>query len=177
MMKSNFAYHCDKRNPELSAYLHQHLAEPTFWKSTLSFGKVLYDLNEKAPIPEDILTLLMEQKVKFEAPPPPKMTKEQKEQIIKEEMTRFDDSVIEDIRIPLERDGYKGYIRKIYLSSTRPYTERDVEYYITLDNHEECRTLAGQKSWGAFIYINREGYLSNGTYKSLAGTDYGVQWT
>lgn len=109
---------------------------------------------------------------------PMKPSKADKEQIIREEMRRFDmnPTTFESEKYEIERDGYKGYIRRIYLRDLHgnPITKADVEYRISLSNG--FTTRKDRHSWNAYIYINREGYLENGVHKSISGTDYGVQW-
>jgi hypothetical protein len=114
----------------------------------------------------------------MQATPPMKPSKADKEAIIREEMRRFDmnPTTFESEKYEIERDGYKGYIRRIYLRDLHgnPISKVDVEYRISLSN--DFPTKKHRHSWGAYIYINEPDYLCNGTYKSISGTDYGVQW-
>lgn len=177
MLKSNFAYHCRQKNLLLNRFL-QQLPEPTFWKSQLPYQKLIETLERIAPIPADILAELQRQKVKFEAPAPLRMEKEEKLAIIVREMERFDKNptTFEDERYDLEINGYKGYIRRTYVSKPQEETTKmDVEYHIHLNNYDECSTKRQQRGWGAFIYINEPDYWNNGRYKSIKGTNYGVQ--
>jgi hypothetical protein len=108
-----------------------------------------------------------------------KMTKDDKEQTIIEQMKLFnqDPTTFEDEKYQIQVGEYKGYIRKIYLArGSEPITKYDVEYRISLHYESPCGTKKNSHSWSAFIYINRPGYLDYKTFKSIKGTEYGVQW-
>ena len=106
-----------------------------------------------------------------------KMNKAQMEQTIIEQMKLFnqDPEVFESEVHQITVGGYKGYIRKIYLSRGPELTKYDVEYRISLSHDAPFKKNC--HSWGAFIYINRPNYLNDNFFKSMKGTDYGVQWS
>lgn len=108
-----------------------------------------------------------------------KMDKNDMKDTIVEQMKLFnqDPIVFEDELHQITVGEYKGYIRKIYLANgSAPITKYDVEYRISLHYESPCRTKKNSHSWGAFIYINRPFYLNYNTFKSIKGTDYGVEW-
>jgi hypothetical protein len=180
MLKSNFAYHCRQKNPSLYQFIEHQLPQPFIWKSILPYQKLIQTLEAIAPIPEDILAELQKQKVKFDAPAPKRMEMKQIKEIIVREMERFDKNptTFEDESYDLEIDGYKGHIRRTFVNKPQEETTKmDVEYHIHLNNFEECRTKREMKRWGAFIYINEPDYWNNGRYKSIEGTNYGLQYS
>ena len=89
---------------------------------------------------------------------------------------------LDDDRINWEKCGFKGHITRIYLpdhhrdKGSPIVTERDVEYHIQASNIHLAHKNREIKSWTAWVYVNRDGYLNNGRFKSVQGTDFGIQW-
>lgn len=135
-------------------------------------------LKHRIPPTPRILELMEAQREGFERPPPKSPTHAQKNAIILRELQRFDPNptIFEDKTFNLKFDGWEGHIRQIYLTKSQvPVSQRDVEYYIHLDNYKECKLKSQGRKWGAFIYINKPDHLCNGQYPSIEGTHFGVQ--
>jgi len=108
-----------------------------------------------------------------------KMDKNDMKETIIEQMKLFnqDPTTFDSERYDIQVGEYKGHIRRIYLpKGSAPASKYDVEYKISLSYESPCRTKKNSHSWGAFIYINRPDYLNYKTFKSINGTDYGVEW-
>lgn len=109
-----------------------------------------------------------------------KMDKNDMKDTIVEQMKLFnqDPTTFEDEKYQIQVGEYKGYIRRTYLYDIGSDTlsKYDVEYRISLHYESPCGTKKNSHSWSAFIYINRPDYLNYKTFKSIKGTDYGVQW-
>lgn len=110
-----------------------------------------------------------------------KMTKEDKEQTVIEQMKLFnqDPTTFEDEKYQIQVGEYKGYIRRSYLQKgSQPITKYDVEYRMELSRDGPNRKE--RHTWGAWIYINLPGYLNYKTFKSIDDkfrtTEYGVHW-
>lgn len=183
-MKTNFAYFCEDKNEPLRMWFTTIPSYLTH-RRRLTYDQFMKIAEKHSPPDSHLRELLAEQRRLFEQPPPPAMTKDEKEAIIRREIERYEsepDLELKDTRRDIEVNGYKGYIRRGYLGKHRndggPFIRPDdVEYHIHLDNYDECKLKTQCKKWGAFIYMNRKGYLCNGTYPSIQGTDYGVQYS
>lgn len=73
-------------------------------------------------------------------------------------------------------DGYRYYVRRVYLRGNQPLSARDVEYHIQATNGEFVRTKREHRSWSCFVYVNLPGFLCDGDYPSIPNTMFGVQW-
>jgi hypothetical protein len=178
-MKTNFAYYCSQStNETLRAYLNT-LPLHLLHRRRVTYDQFIWFTMEHHRTPNEEITRLLDAlREEFEKPPPTQLTIAERNVIILRELQRFDENptTFEDQRIDLNFDGWKGYIRKIYLPKPQvPVSQKDVEYHIHLDNYDECKLKTQYRSWGAFIYINERDHLCNGQYKSIQGTHFGVQ--
>jgi hypothetical protein len=180
-MKTNFALYCSHNDNVLRNYIIQSISPPKLHRKRMDYDEFMGLANSsRNPPDEHIRRLIFAQREGFERPPPTAMSIPQKNAIILRELQRFDPNptTFEDKSFNLNFDGWDGHIRQIYLPKPRiPVSQRDIEYYIHLDNYKECKYKSEEKCWGAFIYINEPDHLCNGTYKSIEGTHFGVQHT
>ena len=184
-MRGNFMYFMMKgREGELYDYIHNQVFYGYAYSARWTYRTLMYELR-RLNAPERILDLAHAKYNEYMSPAPKLPSKREKELLVLEMLAMFDPTVppsTENEVIRFKRDGWEFYARRSYLPNpSRPadsplVTERDVEYFIQVDNYDSCRVKKEMKHWACWVYVNRHGYLANRSYPSIVGTDWGVQW-
>lgn len=171
-MKGKFVPWMMRERNELTDYLNDKLPPAYSWKYETLVKKTL-ELNP----PKHIMELLAQRHAEYMRPPATLPNQLEKEAIVRLCMDMFPEA-LEHYEHEFIENGFRIRIRKTYLPDRQgnPISERDVEYRIQASNLQFCRLNKEVKSWGCWVYINRPGHLDAFRYKSLEGTDYGVQW-
>ena len=133
--------------------------------------------------PQEILNRLDALYDEWKKPAPPLPSVEERERLCIELIGLLaPNTTFKDESINWGKDGFRGHITRVYLPDPHRkegdplYTERDVEYHIQGHNLDLAHNNKEAKSWTAWVYVNRPGYLNAGRFKSVQGTDYGIQW-
>jgi hypothetical protein len=129
--------------------------------------------------PPYVYPALEQAKAIYDIPAAPQMTKGQKEWAVLRCLSMFGNPPPDfaDEEIPnFVMDGYRYYVRRVYLRGNAPLSARDVEYHIQASNLDFTKTKKEYHGWSCFVYINVPGYLCNGEYPSMPNTMFGVQW-
>jgi hypothetical protein len=185
-MKGTFMYYIMKgREGELFDYISQQVFYGSAYSTNWTYPTLLRTLR-RLNAPERILDLAHAKYNEYMSPAPPMPDKRQKELLVLEMLAMFDPNrepqTQNDESFEFKRDGWEFRARRSYLPDPRRaedaplVTERDVEYFIQADNYHSCRVKREMKHWACWVYVNRHGYMCNGSYPSIVGTDWGVQW-
>ena len=165
---------------EITNYITEGKWHNALLKNTSGFPK--YETIKKRLMsfdcPKRIIERLDALYEEWRKPAPPMPSVAEKEQMICEFIAMFQPSTdFKNETFQIERGGFKYHIGRAFLPDRiHPVNERDVEYHISGYNYDEAHTKKEYKRWSCWVYINREGYLDAFNYKSIPGTDYGVQW-
>ena len=111
----------------------------------------------------------------------PTMTKPQKEAAVLAVLAQLDalpnTPDYDRVSIEVVMDGYKYHASRMFMpDNPRPVCDLDVEYLIQVNNQPFVKTKRDYRAWSCFVYINRPGYWNCDRFKSIGGTDYGVQF-